>query len=66
MFYCVVLQVLILPNVISFVCCQIHFGKFFFPFFFTMVVVLINEAKLVVAMDDLDFTIKDVTFEARF
>jgi hypothetical protein len=31
-----------------------------------MVVVLINEAKLVVAMDDLDFTIKDVTFEARF
>ncbi len=33
MFYRVLLQVLVLPNVTSFVCCQIQFGKFFFPFF---------------------------------
>jgi hypothetical protein len=30
-----------------------------------MVVVLMMEAKLVVVMDDLDFKVKDVTFEAK-
>jgi len=32
MFYRVFLQLLVLPNVTSFVSCQIHFAKFFFPF----------------------------------
>jgi hypothetical protein len=31
---CVLLQLLVLPSATSFVCCQIHFGKFFFFFFF--------------------------------
>ncbi len=30
-----------------------------------MVVVLMKEVRLIVAMDDLDFKIKDVTFEAK-
>jgi hypothetical protein len=30
-----------------------------------MVVVLVKEARLVVAMDDLDFRIKDVAFDAK-
>jgi hypothetical protein len=30
-----------------------------------MVVVLVKEVRLIVAMDDLDFKIKDVTFEAK-
>ncbi len=54
---------LVLPNATSFVCYQIHFGKGFF--FCTMAVVLVKEATLIVTMDDLDFGIKDVTFEAK-
>ncbi len=34
-------------------------------FGYTMVVVLMKEVRLIVAMDDLDFKIKDVTFEAK-
>jgi hypothetical protein len=30
---CVLLQLLVLPSVISFFCCKIHFGKYLFPFF---------------------------------
>jgi hypothetical protein len=30
-----------------------------------MVVVLVKEARLVVTVDDLDFEIRDVTFEAK-
>ncbi len=48
----------------SFVSCQIHFGKFYFPFC-TMLVVLVKEVRLVVVIDDLDFGIKDVVFEAK-
>ncbi len=47
-----------------FVGCQIHFAKFYF-LFCTMVVVLVKETQLVVAIDDLDFGIKDVAFEAK-
>jgi hypothetical protein len=47
-----------------FIGCQIHFGKFYFPFC-TMVVVLVKEVQLVVAIDDLDFGIRDVVFEAK-
>jgi hypothetical protein len=39
---------------ISFVGCQIQFGKFHF-LSCTMVVVLVKEIQLVVAMNDLDF-----------
>ncbi len=44
--------------------CQIHFSKFFF-FFCTMDVILVKEVILVVVVDDLDFKIKDVAFEAK-
>ncbi len=47
-----------------FVGCQIYFGKFHF-LSCTMVVVLVKEAQLIVAMDDLDFGIRDVEFEAK-
>ncbi len=57
------LQLYVLPSVISFVSCQIHFGKFFF--FGTMAIVLVKEGRLVVVMDDLDFEIKDVAFETK-
>ncbi len=30
-----------------------------------MAIVLVKEARLIVAMDDLDFEIRDVTFEAK-
>jgi hypothetical protein len=44
------MQLLVLPNAISFVCCQIHFGKCFFVFFFfTMVVVPIKVGIRIVA-----------------
>ncbi len=46
-------------SVISFVCYQIHFGKFFF-FSCTMVVFPMKEVWLVITMDDLDFEVKDV------
>jgi hypothetical protein len=61
---CVLLQLLVSPNAISFLCCKIHLGKFFFKIY-TMDIVLMAKATLVVAMDDLDFGIKDVTFEAK-
>jgi hypothetical protein len=59
----VLLQLLVLSNVTSFVCCQIHFGNLFI--FGTMADVLMKEARLVVAVDDLDFEIGDITFEAK-
>ncbi len=65
MFYHVLLQLLLLPSAISFVCCQIHFGKFFFFFFGTMDVVPVKEVRLVVEVNDLDFKIRDVAFEAK-
>ncbi len=58
----VFLQLLVLLNVISFVCCQIYFGNFILC---TMVVVLVKEAKLVIIVDDLDFKIIGVTFQAK-
>jgi hypothetical protein len=62
MFYCVFLQHLVLASAISFVYCEIHFGKFFFMFLHN---VLVKEARLVVMVDDLDFKIWDVAFEAK-
>ncbi len=47
-----------------FVGCQIHFGKFHF-LFYTMVIVLVKEVQLNVAMDDLDFGVKNVAFETK-
>jgi hypothetical protein len=61
----VFLQLLVLPNATSFVCCQIHLGKFFLFFSYTMVVVLVKETMLVIVVDDLDFGIKDVAFQAK-
>jgi uncharacterized membrane protein len=64
----VFLQLLVLPSVASFVCYQIHLGKFFifiFIFIYTMAVVLVKEARLVVVVDDLDYGIKNVAFEAN-
>jgi len=60
----VLLQLLVLPSVASFVCYQIHLGKFFI-FIYTMDVVLVKEARLVVVVDDLDYGIKNVAFEAN-
>jgi len=55
-----------LPITISFVCCQIHFGNFFKKIkIYTIVVLLVKEAKLVIMVDDLDFGIRDVVFEAK-
>ncbi len=34
-------------------------------FFYTMVVVVVKEVKSIVAMDDLDFGIRNVVFEAK-
>ncbi len=59
------LRLLVLPSAISFVCCQIQFGKFFFSFFYTMIAIPMKEARLVVVVDDLDFEIKNVAFEAN-
>ncbi len=59
---CALLQVLVLPNVTSFVCCQIHFGK---VFFLQNGYVLMKEAKSIVPMDDLDFGIRDVCLRQR-
>ncbi len=56
------LQLYVLPSVISFVSCQIHFGNYFFGM---MAIVLMKEGRLVVVMDDLDFEIKDVAFETK-
>ncbi len=50
--------------VVSFVGCQIYCGKFYF-FFCTMIVVLVKETWLVVVVDDLDFGLRDVTFDAN-
>jgi diacylglycerol kinase family enzyme len=61
----VFLQLLVLPNATSFVCCQIHFGKFFFFFFNMMAIVPMKKARLVIMVDDLNFKIKDVAFEAK-
>ncbi len=58
------LQQVVLPSVISFVCCQMHVGKFCF-FLCTMDVVLVKEVRLVVAMDDLDFEFWNVAFKAK-
>jgi hypothetical protein len=63
MFCCVLLQFLISPSATSFVCYQIHFGNFLFGY--TVVVVLVKEVRLVIVMDELDFKIKNVTFEAK-
>jgi len=63
MFCCVLLQLFILPSATSFVYCQIHFGKSF-PFFYTMVV-LVKEARLIIVVDELNFKIRDVAFEAH-
>ncbi len=60
---CVLLQLLVLPNGTSFVCYQIHFGKFFF--LTIMATILVKEGKLVVVVDDLDFKIRDVAFETN-
>jgi len=38
---------------------------FLFPFFKKMVIILVKESKLVVAMDDLDFKIRDVAFKVK-
>ncbi len=65
MFCHVLFQLLILPNVTSFVYCQIHFGKFFFPFFYTIAIILVKEVKIIVVVDDLNFRIRDVAFEAK-
>jgi len=51
----VLLQLLVLPNVTSFFCCQIQFGKFLFSFFYTMVIVQMKEIRLVVEVDNLNF-----------
>ncbi len=42
---------------------KFHFGKVFF--FNKMAIILVKEARLIVAMDDLDFGIRDVVFEAK-
>ncbi len=47
-----------------FICCQIHFNHLFL-FFCTMVVVLMKQAQLVVTVDDLNFGVRDVVFEAK-
>jgi len=60
----VLLQLLVLPRVTSFICYQIHFGKFFF-FFSIMVIFPVKEGRLVVVMDELDFGIRDIAFEAK-
>jgi hypothetical protein len=65
MFCHVLLQLLILPSATSFVCCQIHFGKFFFPFFPQWQFVPVKESRLIVVVDDLNFKIRDVAFEAK-
>jgi hypothetical protein len=59
------LQLLVLPSATSFVSCLFHFGNFILFFGYTMVVVIVKEVRLVIVMDDLDFKIKDVTFEAK-
>ncbi len=56
---------LVLPSATSFVCCQIHFGKFFFFFPGTRGNVPKKEVRLIVAVDDLDFGIRDVAFETK-
>ncbi len=51
--------------------CQVLFHLFLVKFilviiiFGTMAIVLMKEGRLVVAMDDLDFKIKDVAFETK-
>jgi hypothetical protein len=55
---------LILLSATSFVCCQIHFGKFFF-FFGTRGNVPKKKVRLIVVVDDLDFGIRDVAFETK-
>jgi hypothetical protein len=47
-----------------FVGCQIHFGKFYF-LSCTMVVIPMKEVGLVVVVDDLDFGVRNVVFEAK-
>jgi len=59
----VYLQLLVLPSATSFVCSQIHFGKSFF--FYTMVNVPMKKVRLITMVDDLDFRIKAITFEAK-
>jgi hypothetical protein len=41
------------------------FWQVFFLFFGIVVVVLIKETRLIVTVDDLDFRIRDDTFEAK-
>ncbi len=41
-----------------------HFGKFHF-FSYTMGIVLVKEVQLVVAVNDLDFGVRNVAFEAN-
>jgi hypothetical protein len=63
MFCHVLLQLFVLPSVTSFVCCQIHFGKFFY--ILKKAIIQVKEARLVIVVDDLNFRIRDVTFEAK-
>jgi hypothetical protein len=66
MFCCVFLQLLVLPNATSFICCQIHFGKFlFFYFLNTMANVPMKETRVLIMVNDLNFKIKDVAIEAN-
>jgi hypothetical protein len=52
-----------LSNATSFVCCQIHLDNLFFLGHNGYIPM--KETKLVVVVDDLDFGIKDVTFETK-
>ncbi len=54
-----------LLSITLFICYQINLGKFYFFFFCTMVVVTIKEAQLVFVMDNLNFRIRNVAFEAN-
>ncbi len=58
------LQLLVLLSATSFVRYQIHFGKVIF-LFCTMGDVPMKKIRLVVAMNDLNFGIRDVAFETK-
>ncbi len=62
LFKCVFVKSLLSTTL--FICCQIHFNKFYF-LSCTMVIVSLKEVQLVIGMDNLDFRFKDVTFKAK-
>ncbi len=64
MFNRVFFQLLVLPNATSFFFVNFIFVNSYF-LFYTMIVVPMKEAILIVALDDLDFKIKNVAFEAK-